>query len=64
MLSECAPSHTIDETDHYYRIRFKTKTYPSFPKQLQIDVGHIRKMIRHLEIDMACAKKHLAVLQG
>ena len=60
MLKQCAPGHTIHETDHYYVIRHNGQTYPSFPKKRQVDVGHVRKMARHVGI-LDCAKKFLSV---
>lgn len=60
MLAQCAPAHDIHETDHFYRIRYNGKTYPSFPKKRQVDVGHVRKMARHLEI-LVCAKTYLRI---
>lgn len=56
MLKECAPGHTIKETDHFYRISYAQATYPSFPKKAQVDVGHVRKMARRLNI-LDCANK-------
>lgn len=58
MLTACALGHTVQATTHFYCIRYKAKTYPSFPKKRQVDVGHVRKMARHLEI-LDCATKHL-----
>lgn len=63
MLDKCADGWGKKETDHYYRVTWKQGTYPSFPKKKDVAVGHVRKMIRHLGIDLACAKKHLGVLQ-
>lgn len=60
MLNECAPGHTITETDHYFCIRYNGRTYPSFPKKKLVDVGHVRKMARHLKIT-DCAKTHLSI---
>lgn len=76
MLDRCASGWIKTETDHYFCITWKAKTYPSFPKgkhgsknkgqkqaQASVEVGHIRHMVRQLEIDEKCAKKHLPVLQ-
>jgi hypothetical protein len=57
MLSECAPGHTIRLTDHYRRVKFGDLFYPSLPKTKTIEVGHIRKLIRHFKIEK-CAEKH------
>lgn len=74
MLSQCAPGHRIDEKTHYYRVEFGGKTYPTLPKgshsdrgrradQAEIEVGHVRKMIRHLGIDQECAKRVISSLK-
>ena len=62
MLDECAPENTRRLSDHFWRITYKGKTYPSFPKHDQVEAGHIRKMLRYLEIDADCARKHLPIL--
>lgn len=63
MLDQCAPGWTCKETDHFFRLMWKDRTYPSFPKKKDVAVGHVKSMIRHLGIDMDCARKHLDVLQ-
>lgn len=60
LLNHCAPGHTKKEGDHYWRIYFQGKTYPNFPtgkhaKNKEIQYGHIKRMIRHLEIE-DCAR--------
>ena len=67
VLTACAPGHEITATEHYYRIRWNNKTYPSLPlgehgrkrKALrsEIKVGDVRKMIRQLGIPLPCAVK-------
>ena len=74
MLDACAPSWTREETVHYYCIKWRGKTYPSLPKGghgktgqkkylAKVYVGHIKHMVRQLEIDPDCAKKHLNALR-
>ena len=71
MLDQCAPGWTMKEGDHYYRVMWKGRTYPALSKgdhnkkqgRGEVEVGHIRQMIKQLEIDMECAKKHLSVLK-
>ena len=60
MLNVCAPGHKIKEYMHFYCVMYKQKTYPSLPKKSQIDKGHVKKMVRHLEIG-DCATKHLSL---
>lgn len=62
MLDQCARGWTRKETDHFWCLMWNKQTYPSFPKKKDVAVGHIRKMLRHLVVDMDCAKKHLDVL--
>lgn len=73
MLSMCAPGHRIMEKTHYYRVEYGGRTYATLPKgahsdrgkragQAEIEVGHVRKMIRHLGIDEECAKRVISGL--
>lgn len=73
MLRECAPGHRMIEKTHYYRVEYAGKTYPTLPKgshsdrgrrsgQAEIELGHVRKLIRHLGIDVECAKRVIAGL--
>lgn len=69
MLDACAPGAIRTLRDHNWRVVWGPRTYPSFPRgehgktNPEIEVGHIRKMIRHLGIDMECAKRHLQILK-
>jgi len=63
MLNGCAPGWTCKETEHAFKIMWERRTYPSFPKHKQVDIGHVRKMIRHLEIPKECTEKHLPILK-
>lgn len=67
MLNGCAPGHRFIEKTHHYRIEYAGKTYPTLPKgshsdrgprggRAEIEAGHVRKLVRHLEIDPDCAK--------
>ena len=57
MLRECAPDHTVKEYTHSLCIMSNGCTYPTFPKQRQVDIGQVRKMARHLGI-LDCAREH------
>jgi hypothetical protein len=59
MLEDCAKGHNIFLADHFRRVLFNKKTYPSLPKAKEIEIGHIRSMVRHLEINQECATKHI-----
>ena len=63
MLDECAPGWNKNETDHFICLRWKSRTYPSFPKHPQVDIGHIRKMVRELGVDKACSQKQIEALR-
>lgn len=61
MLDACASGWSRTETDHFWCLRWRGKTYPSFPKHPDVPGGHIRNMIRQLGVDRDCARKHLDV---
>jgi hypothetical protein len=55
MLDECAPGHTIRLATHSRVVTSNDKVYRTLPKFDKIEVGHIRKMVRHLGIARDCA---------
>ena len=68
MLQHCAPGYTAKATDHFWCVRLPNgRTYPSLPKgehgkkNPEIQVGHIKKMCRHLDI-LACAQAQISRL--
>ena len=61
MLRNCAKGHDIQLKEHFRQVRYEGRTYPTLPKKNQIEVGHVRRMVRHLNIDRDCAKKFLPV---
>lgn len=61
MLDHCAPGYKWRLATHSRVITYKGKTYPSFPKHREIELGHIRRMIRHLGIEQECAKEYLPI---
>lgn len=61
MLEECAPGYTLRLATHSRVISYNGKTYRTMPKFPEVELGHIRKMARYLQI-MECAKRHLAQL--
>ena len=58
MLDECAPGHTLRLANHSRVVTYNNKLYRTLPKFDNIELGHIRKMVRHLGINQECAKKH------
>lgn len=63
MLEACAPGHERILGEHHWRIYYQGKTDPTFPKgqhskNKEIERGQVKKMIRHLGIEV-CAKRVL-----
>lgn len=58
MLEKCAPGYTIRRTTHGRVVTFNQKVFRDIPKFHDIEIGHIRKMVRHLGIDLNCARKY------
>lgn len=65
MLDECAPGHLRTQRTHNWMITYNGKTFPSLPvgrhgarRNVSIQVGHVKKMIRALGIE-DCAKKKI-----
>jgi hypothetical protein len=57
MLDECASGYTIRLANHSRVVKFNGKLYRTLPKFKEIELGHVRKMVRHFEIK-DCAAKH------
>lgn len=72
MLDMCALGHSVKEKTHHYAVTYQGKTYATLPKGAHgkkegvadIQIGHIRKMVRHLEIDPDCAARVIPLLAG
>ena len=58
MLKSCADGYSIRLATHSRVVKYNGLVYPSLPKHDNLELGHIRKMVRHLGIDKDCAKKH------
>ncbi len=64
MLEECAPGHTVKPQTHNYCVRYQGLTFPALPKgrhgakDPEIQMGHVRQMIRQLQLDLDCVTKH------
>jgi hypothetical protein len=56
MLKECAKGHTVRLATHSRVVSYNGKVYRALPKFDKIELGHIRKMVRYLEIDQDCAR--------
>jgi hypothetical protein len=62
MLEECAPGHTVRLATHSRVVTYNGKVYRTLPKFDEIEIGHIRKMVRYLQIDKKCARKYIPAL--
>lgn len=65
MLNKCADGHKAIEQQHLWRIEFQGRTFPSLPigrrkvKVPEVQLGIVRKMVRHLQLDEKCVRRHL-----
>jgi hypothetical protein len=64
MLAVCAPGFSYKAKPHNVWILYNGRTYRGLPKYQEIDVHHVRKMLRHLAVDMECARRHLPMLDN
>jgi hypothetical protein len=69
MLDVCAPGHKRVERTHHWCLYYKAQTYPTLPKgehgprkNPEIQVGHIRRMVRMFGIQ-DCAQKLIEALR-
>ncbi len=62
MLDKCAPGHKLRLATHSRVVTFNRKIYRSLPKFDNIELGHIRKMIRYLQISWDCAREYIPQL--
>ena len=68
MLNECASGYSIEKKEHKQWVRYNEKTYhlpkgEHSTKDPEIEKGHIKRMVNHLEICLECAKQYLAILK-
>ena len=69
MLDKCAPGWAYEIKDHNIWVQYNGRTYYSLSrgehgaKNPEIQVGQIRQLVNHLEIDMDCAKEELEILR-
>jgi hypothetical protein len=58
MLNQCAAGWKKKEYTHFWCVMYNGKTYTSLPKRSETQIGHVKKLARHLGI-LDCAKKRL-----
>lgn len=69
MLDHCAEGYQVKEQAHLWRVTYKDRVFPAL--QLgkrssttpEIELGNVKKMVRHLRIDQDCASKYLPQLR-
>lgn len=59
MLKNCTNGFEIVLADHFRRVLCNGKIYRTLPKYDAIERGHIRSMVRFLDINRECAQKWL-----
>ena len=67
-LQHCAPTATIELKKHRYWVKYNELTFRGLPKgshgdrRVQIESGHVVQLVKHLQIDQACAQLQLPIL--
>ena len=61
LLKNCANGHSIRTTKHNKSIKYNNKSYQAFPKHNEIEIGHVKSLIKSLNIDQDCAKKYVNI---
>lgn len=68
MLDACAAGYLKKASREYWTVTFNGKCYRSLPlgqhgrrENPDIETGHVRSLIRHLEISKDCAKNHVDI---
>lgn len=70
MLDDCAPGYTAKARVHNYVIRYKERSFPRLPvgshgkrENVAIEAGHVKQMVRQLDLNHECVKRHLPQLK-
>lgn len=70
MLDRCAPGHTRKLREHNYVVYFGKESFPNLPvgkhgkrENPSIQVGHVRQMVRQLNLEVECVKRLLPQLK-
>jgi hypothetical protein len=59
LLEACAAGHTTRQTTHAIKVTYNGKEYPTLPSYNDIELGHVRSMVRVLEINRECANRFI-----
>lgn len=70
MLDACAPGYTKKAREHNIVIYYGQHEYPSLPlgkhgkrEDPGVQVGHLKNMVKALDLDTDCVRQHLPQLQ-
>jgi hypothetical protein len=70
MLDHCAPGYEVTTREHNFLVTYNGLSYPSLPRgehgkrqNPEIEKGHVRHLVRQLELDPECTKKYLPQLR-
>jgi hypothetical protein len=69
MLDACAEGYTVEDKTHRRWVRYRDHTFHlplgehGTRENPEIEVGYVKSMIRHLQIDERCAKRELPQLR-
>jgi hypothetical protein len=71
MLDACAPTHRRRLKEHHWWVWLGSACYQGLPKgahgraeRAEVEAGHVRKMVRRLGVDPACAETAIPGLWG
>lgn len=68
MLDRCADGYQRREQGHFWRVEYRNRVFPALPlgkrksKTPVVEIGVLKKMVRHLELDLDCVFKNLPQL--
>jgi hypothetical protein len=68
MLRRCAEGAEVELKEHHYWVRYNGLTFRSISKGRHgaripdVEIGHVVGMIRHLGIDIDCARREIVQL--
>jgi len=69
MLATCAKGYERKATEHYWRVMWQGRTYPTLPlgahgrrKDEEVMLGKVRQLVRQLRVDEKCAAGKIPAL--
>jgi hypothetical protein len=68
MLDECASGYTYREGKHNYHVRWRDRIFVRLStgehgrSDPEIQIGHVRGLVRQLAIEWECAKRHIPLI--